>query len=284
MTNIALHCGRYRLAIDAKSAPLVMGVLNITPDSFSDGGRFYGLESALTQAEAMIDAGVDIIDIGGESSRPGAASISAEEELRRVLPVIFALRDCGKPLSIDTTKSVVMREVIAAGADMINDINAFRGCNVLREIKQSDCGLCIMHMQQVPASMQAKPSYQDVVSEVTDFLRERIAECHASGIAANRICVDPGFGFGKSLDHNVALLRALRGLNAELSLPILAGLSRKSMIGTLTGRPVDQRLAGSIAAAVIAANNGAAIIRVHDVAQTVDALKVWQATRADVTI
>ena len=283
MQNTVLQCGRYRLKIDANAAPLVMGVLNVTPDSFSDGGRFYALEAALGQAEAMIEAGVDILDIGGESSRPGAVAIPLEEELRRVMPAIFALRDCGKPLSIDTTKAAVMREAVAAGADMINDISGFRDAAVLREVIDSDCALCIMHMQQSPATMQRQPSYQDVVAEVTAFLRARVAACNADGIVANRICIDPGFGFGKSMSHNVALLGALRRIGAELCLPLLAGLSRKSFIGNMTGRPVGERLAGSIAAAVIAANNGAAIVRVHDVAETVDALKVWQATRGDVT-
>lgn len=254
-----------------------MGVLNVTPDSFFDGGRFYSLEAALTHAESMIEAGVDIIDIGGESSRPGAVGISTEEELRRILPVIFALRDCGKPLSVDTCKPAVMIEALVAGVDMINDIAGFRDVHGLRAIKESDCALCIMHMQQAPVNMQDKPAYVDVLQEVTDFLRERLVACRANDIAADRLCIDPGFGFGKSVAHNITLLQHIGTIAAELDVPVLAGLSRKSLIGGLTGKPVGDRLAGSIAAAVMAAHNGAAIVRVHDVAETMDALKVWHA-------
>jgi dihydropteroate synthase len=277
MKRTALACGRYRLSVSPGGMPLVMGVLNVTPDSFSDGGRFYSLEAALTHAEAMIEAGVDIIDIGGESSRPGAAGITTEEELRRILPVIFALRDCGKPLSVDTCKPAVMLEALGAGADMINDISGFRDEHVLRAIKDSGCALCIMHMQRVPLTMQDAPTYVDVLQQVTDFLGERLAACRANGIAADRLCIDPGFGFGKSTAHNIILLQHIATMAAELDMPVLAGLSRKALIGHLTGKPVGDRLAGSVAAAVLAAHNGAAIVRVHDVAETVDALKVWHA-------
>lgn len=269
-----LQCGRYRLALDR---PLVMGILNVTPDSFSDGGRFHALESALGHAEQMIADGVDIIDIGGESSRPGAQPLPLDEEIRRVLPVVYALRDFGKPLSVDTYKPELMREAIAAGADMINDINGFRAPGAIDAIRQSDCGLCIMHMQNDPQNMQQNPSYQDVVAEVTHFLTERVAQIETAGVARERLCIDPGFGFGKTLAHNLALLRNLGVIQSKLGLPLLAGISRKSTIGTLTGRAVEQRMAGSIAAALFAANHGAHIIRVHDVAETVDALKVWQA-------
>jgi dihydropteroate synthase len=273
-----LQCGRYRFPLDQNNfRPLVMGVLNVTPDSFSDGGKFQALEFALSRAEQMIAEGVDIIDIGGESSRPGAPPLPLEEELRRVLPVVYALRDCGKPLSIDTYKPEVMREAIAAGADMINDINGFRATGALSAIKEADCALCIMHMQNDPQSMQFKPQYQDVTAEVTSFLRERIVELDKEGIARKRLCIDPGFGFGKTLEHNLALLKNIGRICAELDLPLLAGLSRKSMIGAITGRPTEQRLAGSIAAALAAVAHGAHIVRVHDVAETVDALKVWQA-------
>lgn len=269
-----LQCGRFRLSLDR---PLVMGILNITPDSFSDGGRHHALEAALTHAEKMIEDGVDIIDIGGESTRPGSAPVPLEEEMQRVLPVIYALRDCGKPLSIDTYKPALMREAIAAGADMINDINGFRAEGAIEALQGNNCGICIMHMQKEPQTMQQGPSYQEVVTEVLDFLSERIAAMEKAGIARERLTIDPGFGFGKTVAHNLALLRNIDHLQTTLDLPLLAGLSRKATIGALTGRPVDQRMAGSVAAALFAAHQGAAILRVHDVAETVDALKVWQA-------
>ena len=256
---------------------LVMGILNVTPDSFSDGGQFQSLEFALSRAEEMVAEGVDIIDIGGESSRPGAPALSLQEELDRVMPVLYALRDCGKPLSVDTYKPELMREAILAGADMINDINGFRAPGALAAVRDSDCALCIMHMQQAPQTMQQGPAYDDVVREVTAFLRERVAEMTAAGIAPERLCIDPGYGFGKTVEHNYALLKASAHIRAELGLPMLAGLSRKSMIGAVTGQPVERRLAGSIAGALAAVAHGAAIVRVHDVAETVDALKVWQA-------
>lgn len=256
---------------------LVMGILNVTPDSFSDGGRYASLESALSRAEQMIADGVDIIDIGGESSRPGAPSLSLREELERVMPALYALRDCGKPISVDTYKPDVMREAIAAGADMINDINAFRAPGAIEAVADSDCALCIMHMQSAPPTMQQRPAYDDVVREVSDFLRARIEALTAAGIERQRLCIDPGFGFGKTAEHNFALLKACGQLRAELGLPLLAGLSRKSMIGAVTGRPVEQRLAGSLAGALAAVAQGAQIVRVHDVAETVDALKVWRA-------
>ncbi|WP_317200983.1 dihydropteroate synthase [Janthinobacterium sp.] len=256
---------------------LVMGILNVTPDSFSDGGRFESLEFALSRAEAMVAEGVDIIDIGGESSRPGAPALSLGEELQRVMPVLYALRDCGKPLSVDTYKPEVMREAILAGADMINDINGFRAPGALEAVRDSDCALCVMHMQSAPATMQQRPDYADVVAEVTAFLRERVEAMTAAGIERERLCIDPGYGFGKTVEHNFALLKASGRIRAELGLPMLAGLSRKSMLGAVTGRVVEQRLAGSIAGALAAAAHGADVLRVHDVAETVDALKVWQA-------
>lgn len=273
-----LRCGRFELPILGKHCrPLVMGVLNVTPDSFSDGGHFYSLESALSRAEQMIADGVDIIDVGGESSRPGAKPLPVEEELARIMPVLYALRDCGKPISVDTYKPQIMREAVAAGADMINDINGFRAEGALSALKDSACALCIMHMQGEPLTMQAQPDYRNVVAEVTAFLAERANRIERAGIARERICIDPGFGFGKTKDHNLALLNQLGKMQQNLDLPILVGLSRKSTIGAITGRPVEQRLAGSLAAALFAAVQGAHIIRVHDVAETVDALKVWQA-------
>jgi len=271
-----LQCGRYGFSLDLK--PLVMGVLNVTPDSFSDSGRFHSLELALSGAEQMIAAGVDMIDVGGESTRPGTPSLPLDEELRRVMPVLYALRDLGKPLSVDTYKPEVMREAILAGADMINDINAFRAPGALEAVADSDCGLCVMHMQSIPETMQQQPAYRDVVREVADFLRERVDAMLAVGINPERICIDPGFGFGKTLEHNLALMRNIGKIQQEIGLPLLAGVSRKAMIGAITGKPVEQRLAGSLAGALAAIAHGAKIVRVHDVAETVDAVKVWQAS------
>jgi dihydropteroate synthase len=278
--NATLRCGRYRLAVGENDRPLVMGVLNITPDSFSDGGRHPSLEVAISHAEQMIAEGVDIIDIGGESSRPGADPLPLADELRRVMPVIYALRDCGKPISIDTYKPEVMYEALVAGVDMINDINGFRAEGALRVVKESDAALCIMHMLRDPQTMQAEPHYDDVLSEVTGFLQHQADLLLSEGVARERLCVDPGFGFGKTLEHNLKLLKYLHGMMDTLRLPVLAGLSRKSMIGAITGKPVDQRLAGSLAGALIAVENGARIVRVHDVAPTVDAIAVWHATKS----
>ena len=270
-----LQFGRFGFNLSGTQA-LVMGILNITPDSFSDAGQYQHLEFALSRAEQMMQDGADIIDIGGESSRPGAPPLPLQDELQRVMPVLYALRDCGKPLSVDTYKPEVMREAILAGADMINDINGFRAPGAIEAVRDSDCALCIMHMQSVPQTMQDQPQYADVVGEVIAFLRERIATMTAAGIDRERLCVDPGFGFGKTVEQNYALLRATGRLRSELGLPVLAGLSRKSMVGAVTGRPVEQRLAGSLAGALAAVAQGAEIIRVHDVAETVDALKVWR--------
>ncbi len=272
-----LQCGRYRLRVDATSRPLVMGILNVTPDSFSDAGKYHALDSAISHAEEMITAGVDIIDIGGESTRPGSQPVSLMDELARVMPLVYALRDCGKPLSIDTYKPEVMREAIAAGADMINDINGFRAPGALEAVAELDCALCVMHMQKDPQSMQVKPEYQDVVADVSTFLRERVVAMEQMKISRDRICIDPGFGFGKSLAHNIALLKNIGQLQTTLDLPLLAGLSRKSMIGAILDKPVEQRMAGSLAGAMASVAHGARIVRVHDVAETVDALTVWHA-------
>jgi dihydropteroate synthase len=275
MSRQYLQCGRFDF--DLAKRPLVMGILNVTPDSFSDGGRHHALEFAVEGAEQMIKDGVDIIDIGGESTRPGSPSVPVEEELRRVMPVIYALRELGVPLSIDTCKPDVMREAILAGADMINDINGFRAPGALEAVRRSDVGLCVMHMQGTPQDMQAQPVYDDVVAEVTGFLRARVDALVAGGVVRERVTIDPGFGFGKTVEHNVALLRGISDMQRELGLPVLAGLSRKSMVGALTGKPLEQRLAGSIGGALAAVAQGARIVRVHDVAETVDALKVFQA-------
>lgn len=272
------QCGRFRYPLSgAQSRTLVMGVLNITPDSFSDGGKYLHLESAIARAEQMIEDGVDIIDIGGESSRPGSAPLPLDEELGRVMPVIYALRDCGKPLSIDTYKPQVMREALLAGVDMVNDIQGFRSPESIAAVQNADAALCAMHMQNTPVDMQLSPEYADVNEEVKAFLFKRLAAFAQAGIETERICLDPGFGFGKTLEHNIALFRHLPELQQELGLPVLVGVSRKSMIGGMTGRAAPERLAGSIAAALAAKQMGANIIRVHDVAETVDAYKVWDA-------
>jgi dihydropteroate synthase len=217
-----------------------------------------------------------MIDIGGESTRPGSASVSVEQELGRVMPALYALRGLGKALSVDTLKPEVMREAVIAGADMINDVNGFRAPGAIEAVRDSDCGLCVMHMVATPATMQQQAVYQDVVGEVIAFLAERVMALSKAGIDRKRICVDPGFGFGKTVAHNVALLQNIGRIERELGLPVLAGLSRKSTIGAITGRPVEQRLAGSLAGALAAVAQGATLLRVHDVAETVDALKVWQ--------
>ncbi|WP_050475689.1 dihydropteroate synthase [Herbaspirillum rhizosphaerae] len=281
MSQQYLQCGRYRLPVTPGRRPLVMGILNVTPDSFSDGGNYHALEFAISHAEQMIADGVDIIDIGGESTRPGIPPVPLEEELKRVMPLIYALRDCGKPLSIDTYKPEVMREALIADADMINDINGFRAPGAIDAVKDSTAGLCIMHMQGEPQTMQQKPIYDDVVEEVAAFLQERVDAFKIAGVDRDRLCIDPGFGFGKSVEHNYALLRNTQKLIQTLDLPLLAGMSRKSMIGAITGKPLDRRLAGSIGAALAAAAQGAMIIRVHDVAETVDALNVWHAGMVD---
>ncbi|MFL9960503.1 dihydropteroate synthase [Paraburkholderia sediminicola] len=275
-----LQCGRFKLTFER---PLVMGILNITPDSFSDGGKFATRDDALRQAERMIAEGADIIDIGGESTRPGAPPVPLDEELERVIPLIEQLRGVNVPLSVDTYKPEVMRHALSAGADLINDIWGFRMPGAIDAVRASTCGLCVMHMLGEPQTMQlGEPAYEDVVSEVRHFLEERVATLQQAGIARERISVDPGFGFGKAVvEHNYALLAHLSDTapQAVPPYPILAGMSRKSMVGAVVGRPPAERVAGSIAAAVCAAERGAAILRVHDVAQTVDSLKIWATTR-----
>ena len=263
-----------------------MGILNATPDSFSDGGQFKTPNDAVAQAERMIANGVDIIDIGGESTRPGAEPVSLQEELDRVLPVINALKDCGVALSIDTYKAETMRQALKAGVDCINDIWALRQVGAIDAVIESDqnqpkhpCGVVLMHMQRDPQTMQFDPEYQDVIAEVKAFLQERASLLENKGLAKNRIAIDPGFGFGKSLEHNLKMLAEFDQFS-QLGYPVLAGISRKSMLGKLTGRDTHERMAPSIAAAVLAADRGARIIRVHDVQETVDALKLWEAIQA----
>ena len=255
-------------------APVVMGVLNVTPDSFSDGGRFAERDVALRHARRMIEEGAAIIDIGGESTRPGAASASLDEELDRVVPVIEALRrESSAFISIDTSKPEVMRAACAAGADIINDVRALREPDALLTAARTRAGICLMHMKGEPRTMQAAPGYDDVVSEVSAFLAERVAACRTAGMEIARLTVDPGFGFGKRIVDNLALLKHLGQLR-ELGVPLAVGLSRKSMLAKITGRDIDDRTAGSIALAAIAVLNGARIVRAHDVAATVDAIRV----------
>ena len=255
--------------------PLLMGIVNVTPDSFHDGGRFAAAGDAIAQARRLIDEGADLLDLGGESTRPGAAPVPAEEELRRVLPVLEALRGCGVPVSVDTRQPAVMRVALAAGAAMINDVSALRAPGAVEAVAGTDASVCLMHMQGEPRTMQQAPRYADVVGEVTAFLAARIDVCVAAGIDRGRIVIDPGFGFGKRLEDNLALARALPEL-AKLA-PVLVGFSRKSLIGAMTGRDATaDRLAGSVTAALWAARHGAAVLRVHDVAATRDALGVWR--------
>lgn len=267
------HCGRYVLNAER---PLIMGIVNLSDDSFSGDGLHGNTAAAIIQARRMIDEGAHILDIGAESSRPGAAPVPAQQEMDRVLPVVNALRDCGTPLSIDTVKPEVMRAALAAGADMINDINALRAPGALEAVAASHAAVCLMHMQGEPGSMQNQPHYDDVVAEVAEFLAERVAAAEAAGIALSRITVDPGFGFGKTLEHNIELLRRLGELVVP-GLPLLVGMSRKSMLGLLTGRAAPERIHAGLAAHVLAVERGARIVRVHDVAATRDALAVLQA-------
>ncbi|MDH3748110.1 MAG: dihydropteroate synthase [Gammaproteobacteria bacterium] len=260
--------------------PAVMGILNVTPDSFSDGGQFAARDDALREADAMIAEGAAILDIGGESTRPGAADVSVEEELDRVIPVVEALRKItDAPISVDTSKVAVMCAAANAGADMINDVRALREDGALAAVAELDVAVCLMHMQGQPRTMQREPSYHDVIAEVSEFLAERRDRCVDAGIDQQQIVLDPGFGFGKSHAHNVELLANLRQL-ADIGQPLLVGLSRKATLGQLTGREIDQRLAASIAAAIVAVMNGAMIVRTHDVAETLDALRVAQAVTA----
>jgi len=254
-----------------------MGVVNVTPDSFSDGGRFLERDAAIAHARRLREEGADIIDIGGESTRPGAAPVSEEEELARVLPVLESLSHLC--VSVDTRRPAVMEAVLDAGASMINDVQALQSAGALEALRESECAVCLMHMKGEPATMQRGPHYDDVVGEVKEFLRQRVAAAEAAGIARERLVVDPGFGFGKTAAHNLTLLKRLAEFG-DLGVPLLAGLSRKSTIGKLTGRVMEERLAGSLAMALLALQGGATILRVHDVKQTRDVVAVWEAVRA----
>ena len=271
------RCGRFLFDFAKRRRPVVMGILNATPDSFSDGGKFRTAQDAIAQAELMIKGGVDLIDIGGESTRPGAQPVELQEELDRVLPVIEGLKDCGVPLSIDTYKAETMRQALRAGVDCVNDIWALRQEGAVDAVLESkDCGIVLMHMQRDPQTMQFNPEYHDVLAQVMQFLKERAELLTAKGVEKNRIAIDPGFGFGKSLEHNLSMLKHFDQFS-QLGYAVLAGISRKSMLGKLTGKDTHQRLAPSVAAAIMAADRGTRIVRVHDVPETVDALKLWEA-------
>jgi dihydropteroate synthase len=272
MTSV-LRCGRYPLALDR---PLVMGIVNVTPDSFFDGGRHAEALAAVAHARRLVAEGADLVDVGGESTRPGAAPVSTDEELARVLPVLEGLAGLGVPISVDTTRPEVMREALARGATMINDITALAAPGAAEIVARSGAAVCLMHMQGEPRTMQEKPVYGDVVAEVRDFLAARAAACVAAGVARERIVVDPGFSFGKTTTHNLRLLAHLDAIVA-LGYPVLVGLSRKSSLGRITGKTPDDRLPASVAGALLAVQRGAAIVRAHDVAATRDALAVLTA-------
>ncbi|MGB3835353.1 dihydropteroate synthase [Castellaniella sp.] len=272
--HATLQCGRFQLVL---KRPLVMGIVNVTPDSFSDGNAHFKTDQAIAHGLKLVQEGADILDIGGESTRPGAQAVSVPDELQRVLPVLEGLRDCGVPLSVDTCKPEVMHAAIASGAaDMINDIAGFASDAAVQAVRDTQCALCLMHMQGQPRTMQQDPVYTDVVREVHDYLQAGARRLLAAGVGANRIVLDPGFGFGKTVAHNYALLNQLPQVMGQ-QYPSLIGVSRKSMIGAITGRPAPDRLGGSVAAALAAAARGAHILRVHDVADTVGALQVWAA-------
>ncbi|MFO1379327.1 MAG: dihydropteroate synthase [Chitinivorax sp.] len=268
-----LRCGRFELDL---RRPLIMGILNVTPDSFSDGGSYLSADAALQHAERMLADGADIIDIGGESTRPNAPEVPLQQELDRVMPVLEQLLQLGAPVSVDTRKTGVMRAALAQGVDMVNDVGALEDEGALQVVAASPAAVCLMHKRGDPQTMQARPEYADVLADVTGYLHARVAAAEGAGIGRERIVVDPGFGFGKALQHNLALLRGLAEFSV-LGLPLLAGLSRKSMLGELTGAPVQERVHASVAAAMLAIQRGAAIVRVHDVRPTRDVIKVMEA-------
>jgi dihydropteroate synthase len=275
------YCGSIALVLDR---PRVMGIVNVTPDSFSDGGQFDHHDVAVRHALQLVDEGADIIDIGGESTRPGATPVAMKTEIDRVVPVlktlVSELEGRGIALSVDTRHAAVMEAALEVGAHIINDVSALRDANAIDVVANSSAGVCLMHMQLDPTRMQQAPTYVDPVAEVSGFLQERIDACHAGGIGVDRIVVDPGFGFGKTFEHNVALFQAIPAF-AGLGVGVLVGLSRKAMIGQITGRPIAERMVGSVAAALMAADLGASILRAHNVRETVDALRVWSALRSD---
>ncbi len=265
------RCGRFLFPLDQ---PLVMGIVNVTPDSFSDGGRYFSAERAVEHGLKLQEDGAHILDIGGESTRPGSAPVSVEDELARVLPVVRGLRDAGAAVSVDTMKPEVMAAALEAGADMINDVRGFEAPGAWDAVARSECGLCVMHMRGTPQTMQVDPSYLDVVAEVASYLERRLLAAQALGIAKDRLAIDPGFGFGKTVEHNLALFKNLPSLTDMA--PVLVGLSRKSILGALTGRGTTDRLLPSVVTALLAVQRGAAMVRVHDVRETVDAIRLWR--------
>lgn len=270
-----LKCGRFDIDLER---PRIMAIINTTPDSFTGDGLGHDVDAALRRCEAAVAAGAQILDVGGESTRPGSDSVSEQEELDRVIPLVERLADWPVPVSVDTVKPAVMRASLAAGASLINDINGFRAPGAIEAVAGSDAALCVMHMQGEPRNMQGSPQYGDVVDEVLDFLDRQVDALRARGVAMERILLDPGFGFGKTLEHNLALMRALDRFLVK-GFPLLIGVSRKTMLGAITGRAVGDRTTASVAAALIAIERGARIVRVHDVAQTRDAVAVWEAVQ-----
>lgn len=264
------QCGRYRFSL---AQPLVMGIVNVTPDSFSDGGRYFSPERAIEHGLKLQAEGAQILDIGGESTRPGSAPVSGEQEMARVIPVLEGLRGAGIALSVDTMKPEVMLAALAAGADMINDVRALEAPGALDAVADTDCGLCLMHMRGMPETMQLAPTYAEVVAEVAAYLHRRLQIVQAAGVDATRLLIDPGFGFGKTLAHNLALFKNLPTF-ADMA-PVLVGVSRKSFLGALTGRATEDRLLPSVISAVLAIRHGAYVARVHDVRETVEAIRLW---------
>lgn len=265
------QCGRYRFSL---AQPLLMGIVNVTPDSFSDGGRYFSPERAIEHGLKLHEEGAQILDIGGESTRPGSLPVSAEQEMARVIPVLEGLRGAGVALSVDTMKPEVMRAALSAGADMINDVRALEAPGALEAVAGTDCGLCLMHMRGMPETMQLAPTYAEVVAEVATYLHRRLHAVQTAGIDSARLLIDPGFGFGKTLAHNLALFKNLPTF-ADMT-PVLVGVSRKSFLGALTGRATEDRLLPSVIAAVLAIRRGAYVVRVHDVRETVEAIRLWR--------
>ncbi len=278
LTPVAWRCGRFLFDWSQRKAPVVMGILNVTPDSFSDGGQYASRDAALRHADEMINQGVEMIDVGGESSRPGSEPLSLQEEMDRIMPVLEALKGAPVALSVDTYKAKVMTAAINLGIDCINDIWAFRQPQAIDAITQSSCGVMLMHMQKDPLTMQFDPQYQDVVAEVNGFLIERCVTLEDEGIARNRLAIDPGFGFGKTVEHNMTMLAHFHEFTRH-GLPVVAGLSRKSSLGVITGKDISHRQTASVAAALMALERGAQVLRVHDVDPTMDAVKIWVATQ-----
>jgi dihydropteroate synthase len=278
LTPVAWSCGRFLFDWSKRKAPVVMGILNVTPDSFSDGGQYANRDKAIRRAEEMINQGAEIIDVGGESSRPGSEPLSLQEELDRVLPVLELLKGAPVAISIDTYKAKVMTAAINLGIDCVNDIWAFRQAHAIEAIKNSSCGVMLMHMQKDPTTMQFDPHYQDVVAEVNGFLMERCVALEDEGVARERLAIDPGFGFGKTLEHNMTMLAHFKAF-CQHGLPVVAGISRKSSLGAITGKDMAHRQIASVAAGLMALERGAKVLRVHDVDETMDAVKIWVAAQ-----